>query len=408
MKSWGRFTARGGSDVETRITELVSQVAEIAQRVVSPDQYRAIILIGGYGRGEGGVEIVNGVERPHNNLDFLVLTHNLSTHDQSQLKKRLDEELLPLTQAYEIGMDVSFISAARLQHSPCLVMWYDMRFGHKTILGDDRFVPSLHRFSVERIVPHDARNLLVNRGTLLVINELLLERGNLSETERKYFIKHVMKCAIGYGDALLFFSGAYDWSYREKQQRMRDCPGVDPEFQRMYDEAMEFRFQPDYTAFLGRDFSQWALELRERLAPIHLTCESRRLSSPSLSWSAYPETAFRHALWEESASLRALAKKFLNAVRSESCPVTVPPLSALGYRCCGSRGRLPIFFPLIAYHLEDNLFREWVRLSLNTNDSELANLRKAYLRRWSIDGDVNFPTTIRKLNLTLDSKETPV
>jgi hypothetical protein len=408
MKSWGRFTARGGSDVEARITALVSKVAETARRVLSPGQYRAMILIGGYGRGEGGVEIVDGEERPHNNLDFLALTHNLSSQDQSRLKKQLDEELLPLIQAYEIGMDVSFISASRLLHSPCLVMWYDMRFGHKTILGDEEFVPSLQRFSVDRIVPYDARNLMVNRGTLLVINELLLERGSLSEAEKKYFVKHVMKCVIGYGDALLFFSGAYDWSYQERQRRMRECKNADDGFRRTYDEAMEFRFQPNYSAFLGRDFTQWATDLRDQLAPIHLLCESQRLSSPSLSWDSYPQTAFRHGLMEEITSPRAVAKKIVNAVRSASCPVNSSPLAALGYRCLGARGRLPIFYPLIAYHLENGSYREWARHSLQASGSDIPNLRKAYLRQWSIYGDANFPTTIHKLNLTLDSEEAPV
>lgn len=405
MKSWGRFTARGGMEVEIRITALVSDVADTVQKTLAPEQYRATIVIGGYGRGEGGVEIVNGKELPHNNLDFLILTQNLSSHDLARLKNQLDANLAPLSQSHGIGLDVSLIPAVRLLRSPCLVMWYDMRFGHKTILGDEQFIPSLHRFSVDRIVPHDVRNLMVNRGTLLVINELLLERGGLSETEKKYFIKHVMKGVIGYGDALLFFSGAYDWSYQEKQRRMRERQDVDILFRRLYDEAMEFRFQPNYSTYLGRDFSQWASELREQLSPIHLQCESRRLSLPALSWAQYPQTAFSHVLREELYAPRAIAKKIVNIMRSAPCPIKTSTIAALGYRCCGARGRLPFFFPLIAYHLEDDFYRKWARLSLYADSVDIDALRKAYLRQWSIYGDVNFPATIRKLNLALDSEE---
>ena len=70
---YGRFTVRGGEAVERLLTELVAAAAARVDEAIAASEYRALVMIGGYGRGEGGVQIVDGVERPHNNLDFLLI-----------------------------------------------------------------------------------------------------------------------------------------------------------------------------------------------------------------------------------------------------------------------------------------------------------------------------------------------
>jgi hypothetical protein len=75
--SMTRYTARGGAEVEARIRVLIGEVGEAVTAAVEPRHLRALLLIGGYGRGEGGVEVREGVEHPHNNLDFLLVTRGV-------------------------------------------------------------------------------------------------------------------------------------------------------------------------------------------------------------------------------------------------------------------------------------------------------------------------------------------
>lgn len=405
MNAWGRFTVRGGSAVEERIRSILVEIAEIAGQAIPAQNVRSLVLFGGYGRGEGGVAVIDGVEHPHNNLDFLLITKNLSLPECNRSKRDLNERLKSLKESRGIEFDISLIPETKLSHSPCLVMWYDMRFGHKTILGDAEFVPSLRQFSLEKILPSDIRNLLVNRGTLLVINELLLNRGELSPAERKLFVKHAMKAVIGYGDALLYFLGAYHWSYVEKQKRMRERSDVDDEFRRIYDAAMEFRFAPDYDRFLNLDFSSWLESLRFLCAPVHLQCEALRLGQKTLAWDSYPGLAFEQALWDGWNSLRGVAKKGYFLLRGPAVPPGLSWKARLGYRCGGMREVLPLFFPLIAYHLPNREYWELVTKSLNARSAELVDLRTAYLRAWSAYGDDNFFQLLRKYQISLDDRE---
>ena len=402
QRRWGRFTARGGEAVEADVRGLVGRIAEKAQEALVPGQFRALVMLGGYGRGEGGVEVAGGGEKPHNNLDFLLITRGLGAGEMARLKGELDDRLVPMGHREGIGIDLGVIDADKLRRSPCLVMWYDMRWGHKTILGDADFVPSLERFSLERVLDWDVRNLMVNRGTLFLFNDLLLDHGGLDLERRRLIVKHAVKGVIGYGDALLFFLGDYDWSYAEKQRRMRRRDDVPEDFRRLYDEAVEFRFRPRYDAYLERDPGEWMAEWRRDLAAVHLRCEAARLGAPGLDWANYAETAFGRAFVEGGWAPRSLAKKGLNLLRAAPAPAGLGGRAALGYRCGGEHGLFPLVFPAIAYGLEDPGYRELARDSLGAASTALPDLRRAYMRLWGRVSDINFPTVLRKLGISLE------
>lgn len=400
--SWGRFTARGSAEAEALITALVTEIAASSQRFLSPEVCRALVLLGGYGRGEGGVVKTDRGERIHNNLDFLVITSSIPPEKQTQLRADLQQELAPLKDKYEVELDFAFIPESKLRRSPSLVMWYDMRFGHKTILGDASLVPSLTQFDLARIPAWDVRNLLVNRGTLLVINDQLIASRPLSPEDRKLLVKHAMKAIIGYGDALLFFSGDYHWSYAEKQRRMRKRGEVAESFRTLYDAALEFRFQPDYAAYEQRDLETWINGFREELATVHLFCESKRLCCPALSWKSYPGWAFSRALLDDRYSARAWAKKMVYMLKTKEKLANASPGAKLGFRSLGSRGVLPILFPVTGYQLQDPDFREMAVRYLGAASNDIHQIRSAYLRKWAEVGDTNFASVLRKWRIDLE------
>ncbi len=401
MTGGERFTVRGSEALETRIRAMLDEARQALSGALPEDRYRAVLLIGGYGRREGGVDRSTGEERPNNNLDFLVVARRGG--DAARMKALADEALAPLVAKHGIGMDVGVVAERALLHGPCLVMWYDMRFGHVPLLGDGAWVRELRHITRERIERFDVENLLVNRGTLLVINRVMLESAPLAEPQTRAVVRHVQKAIIGYGDALLYFLGSYDASYRVKRERMRARRDVAERFRAQYDQAMEARLEPRYDELRARDLAAWNDEVLAELAPVHLECERRRLGDATLEWPSYPERAFRSALVERLSSPRAVAKKALALSRTRSAvpEALVGRRARLGYASASPRERLSLVFPLVAYRL-DTAACELARQALAAASDEVRALDHAYLAAWGKHGDVNFHAALRRLGLDLD------
>jgi len=401
---YGRFTHSGGPALEQTITKIVAQVGETARRTLSSAEMTALLVLGGYGRGEGGVDRSSGEERLHNNIDFLVVSPD-DRSSSARAKERFKHALTDLEKASGVGFDISFISMPRLKRSGSLVIWYDARFGHKLVIGEhDPFTP-MTQFSRERIPPWDVRNLITNRGTLLLINDHIIS--NQQEPDQRMLIRHAMKAIIGYGDALLFFLGDYDWSYREKRRRTAVRRDVSSPFRELYDTAMGFRFEPTYDDFLDLDLPKWLEEVRAAIEPVHRLCESRRLGVEEINWDDYLALALSHALRDDALSLRAWAKKGLLAVSKLrkgnhhfglGRMAWFSPWSAtIGGLVSKETNLLSLLFPLVAYPNRSERTRALAQRTLGAASSEPNDLRSAYLHTWARHGDINFGALLTKV-----------
>lgn len=402
-EKWGKFTVRGSAKLEEKIHE---QMFHIQQRLISglaKFPVEAVLLLGGYGRGEGGVEIKEGQEYPHNNFDFLVITPPLSGSEDSSLRRETRKLFDELAEEVELGIDYAVSNSRKLAFSPCLVMWYDMRFGHKVIIGPSDYMDQFTHFSKENILQNDALALLVNRATLFVINKLMLhQRSELSERDKRWFIKHVVKALIGYGDALLYFLGDYNWSYEEKGRRMAKRSDVDEDFKARYLDALDFRFSPRYGEYFHLVGEQWLEENLRSCEAVHLRCEQIRLSRSMENWKDYGPSFFQFSLWDRPLSLRGWARKAINAFRSDSCPLSELSLfERMGYYAGGGRGKILCALPGILYEgkpLAKELSCRLLGLAKNAKPHELI---ERYLQLWAIVGDTNFARGLSKMGLHL-------
>jgi len=391
-----RFTVAGSAIIEQRLELLLKMVGERLAVALPPHDCRAVVLIGGYGRGEGGVVRVDGEERPHNNLDLLLIAEAKAHGRQSQLKAAAEMAVAPLAVEAGIGIDIGTTSTRALAWSSCLVMWYDMRFGHRTVLGDADYVPGLKRFTVERIDRRDIRALIVNRGTLVIINRLIAATGD--SRHRQAMIRHVMKAIIGYGDALLFVRGKYHWSYVEKRARMATCMEVSADFRSLYDRAAGFRFEPNYAEWDDVDIAAWTSALVPLLGEAHRQVEAYLLKGLR-GWDVYGERLCQAAAMAGLSDLRMGLAALRNMVRSRACPLPMGWKARFGWRCLSASGRLAAAFPGVLYDDAGHAAKAASAAILSVSDS--ADLTNAYLRQWGRDGDVNLHAALQRFGVVL-------
>ena len=185
MSSYGRLSIKGSSKLETSLSLILDNIAEDIKLHINEELYEAVILIGGYGRGEGGVVVVENIEYPHNNFDFVVISKNISNEKKDFLEIELSRIFNKHTKDINIEVEFSIVNSDKLKNHQPLVITYDMKYGHKLIIGDASVLKDNKNFELDTIPAWDIRNLMVNRGTLLVINDLMLEKDVLSEKEKR-------------------------------------------------------------------------------------------------------------------------------------------------------------------------------------------------------------------------------
>lgn len=395
---WGRFTVHGGDELERTAASLATSIRDAVSRHVPERTIRSLVLLGGYGRGEGGVEVTDRKHLLHNNFDIL-LVHPTRSAPPVERMRALRGALDELEDAFGVGIDVACQSERHLKWAPSLVMWYDMRHGHKTLLGDAGFVPGLTRFRADRIPEYDVRNLLINRAALLVLNHFLLDHVPDEGAIRRTVLKHTAKAIIGYGDALLHLHGRYHWSYRTKQERMRDLKDVPLPFRALYEEAAKFRLRPRYDDTSPGSLREWLRDLTETLEPVHLSYESTRLAAPDLQWSGYPDIAARRELKGDLHVVRRTASKLKNLVRPPGAVRGRRLPCGIAGRALGVRGLLPLMLPAVLYPRAREALGPVISNAFGLGATDGRELRRAFLRHWRDHADPNLDLSLRRVGL---------
>jgi len=372
-------------------------IKEIKEINLDKSNIKTLIIIGGYGRKEGGVifdKKRNGL--PHNNLDLLFILKKTASIDN------WNKEIQLIAARNNFGIDVSAISENKLVNLEGTILGYDMRHGHQVIFGQ-RFYPrrsSDSNFRLDGITNRDAISLLVNRGVLMLINKLLLNKidhgdGGLSLDEKKLIVKHTIKAIIGYGDSYLFFNNKYHWSYAQKQKNMKTLNGkFDEKIKELYNDAIEFRFKPDYEKYINSDLVKWNKDVLTELERIHLKINELQgfTTSKNKPWNII-DNINNHKV----SGLRGILKGLLFSVKRISVLSDLTSTKTkLKFITISGKDMMSIIYPNIAY--KSNLSAREIRILgniLKTNSDFL----KTYLGLWGEFGDTNFINLLKKHNL---------
>lgn len=387
IQDFGRFTVYGNPQVEQSILQQVLRISSALRAELMGLRCSAILLLGGYGKGEGGVQTIDGVQQPHNNLDFLIVLQDARRRDKQQYLARAHEHLRQIKTSSDLGVDLTVLTEPEFNHLETRLIWHDMVEGHKVIWGRRHVAEALRRHRLDAVPAWDFRNLLVNRGSLLMINRVLLEQKADHPEVRRAVIKHICKAIIGYGDAFLYFHNQYHWSYVEKRNRMQQLDAASPELKALYEEAAAFRLQPDYSRYLDRDLVEWNEAVIRKLQSVHLFCERVRLQQPDLEWDNYAERAL-HSDLKDVHSVRQILSRIKNLLLGESVLPVTGPWQRLLARTLGLHGGVPIAFPLVAYPAE-------------TTNPQRDLATRGYVRKWAQANDPNFVFVQQKYGFSL-------
>ena len=276
----GKYSIKGSPAFDARVDADMKRIADAVYASSFSGHWKALVLTGSYGRGEGSLMIdPSGQELPLNDYNLVVVTNSLYPllmYSLEKLGKELSEEI-------GLPVDLRPYLAAALPKCEFSLLNYEMKYGHRVIRGNQTILDVMPAYAHDAIPRSEGTRLLMNRGRLLLdIKRRLARPETLTREEREQFLKFLFKVDLAFGDCALLLRGAYDPSYAVKRNRLpkTGLSGLDDAraFMDAYNRAIDFKERADFQALGNSNVYSRFTETLERYEEFFLWYERRRLN----------------------------------------------------------------------------------------------------------------------------------
>jgi hypothetical protein len=406
-----RFTIDGSETLEQQLAGICAQVRAGVQAIVPARNLEALVLGGGYGRGQGGVLKTDSGDRPYNDLEFYVFVRGNQLWNQHRYRHALGalgERLSP-----EAGLHVEFKvdSFEKFRRRPVSMFSYDLVSGHRILLGQPGlFKKCAHHLVASAIPLAEATRLLFNRCTGLLLARERIRRaaecgmgnphpdslpsdgsgrscshqgpnGHGSANEEADFIaRNLAKAQLALGDVILAAFNQYHWDCTERHRRLQHLAVAEPvprlqALRAHHAMGVDFKLHPRLVDKPPRQFEPDLLAISMLTQELWLWLEHRRLGSCFTSARDY--ALARGVKCPENPPWR----NYLLSLRTFGFKIALD-----GSACRYPRERLLNALPLLLWNGEtfnDPALCQHLQGQLQTQASDWLGLVAAYKKVWA-------------------------
>lgn len=278
-----RFTIDGSDELEQHLERVCKRVATEIQKHIPRRKLQALLLGGGYGRGEGGVLKTSAGDQPYNDLEFYVFLRGNNELNERRFNTTLHQLAHELSPAAGVEVEFKITSSAKLRRCPASMFYYDLIMGHRLVCGAEPLSKDCeHHRDASKIPLSEATRLLMNRCSGLLFAREKLKAGMLNEEDGDFVVRNLAKAQLAFGDAVLVAFGRYHWSCRERHRRLMrlSADGVPPwldEVRQHHAAGVEFKFHPHRCQTPHHDLQSRHEVISAFALKVWLWLESRRL-----------------------------------------------------------------------------------------------------------------------------------
>lgn len=247
-----RFTLDGGDALEDHLERICTRIVHGVGGLIPPRRLEAVVLGGGYGRGEGGVLVTPDGERTYNDIEFYVFVRGNRHVAQWRHARALDVLGEILTAAAGAHVEFKIASRSEFERQPISMFSYDLVCGHRLIHGPENFFRNCsHHRHAPRIPLSEATRLLMNRCSGLLLARNKLEAPTFTPGDADFVRRNIAKAALALGDAVLVALHRYHWSCRERHRRLAHdltlggMPSWSHDVLRFHEEGVYFKLHPE-------------------------------------------------------------------------------------------------------------------------------------------------------------------
>jgi hypothetical protein len=280
-----RFTLDGSPELEAHLADSCERIAAGVRGLIPRARLEAILLGGGYGRGEGGVWRTPGGDRPYNDLEFYLCLQGNRHGNEWRFGRPLHVLGEILTPQAGVEVEFKITSLDEMARSGISMFSYDLALGHRWLVGrEDQLARCAHHRVAENIPLAEATRLLMNRCTGLLLAQERLMRREFTAADADFVRRNIGKAELALGDAVLVDHAQYHWSVRERHARLTRLSASEKlpwlaDVCRHHAAGVEFKLHPERCAAPREELLAQFAPLAALAEKIWLWIERRRIGS---------------------------------------------------------------------------------------------------------------------------------
>ncbi len=221
----GKYTAYG-EKVDNEIQKQLDKICEVIIKYVKPV---SILLIGGFGRGEGSIIYKKNKFIPINDYDIYAITSKnypnpliekmCDEASKSINKKCIDFEDYSNDMEYSIEKtfypDIRVINISSLKKLPSFLKYFEIKYGSTVIYGKN-VLKEMPNFNIQNIPNTEGFRFLMNRLSLMIMHFSPAFLHSINPSDKERVINFNSKMALSCAEALLLYSKKFVASYKKR------------------------------------------------------------------------------------------------------------------------------------------------------------------------------------------------
>jgi hypothetical protein len=283
------FTDCREPELEERIAADLGRIRTAVEASLGPSLV-ALLLGGGFGRGEGGgIRDAGGRLAPYNDYDLVAVVRGVPRWKLGRLRKDLTALATGLESALGIEVELSPLRSEDLRRLPFTMMWCELFAAHRLIAGDGAVLGLVPAMPPAELPLIEGTRYLTNRAALLLW-------ARVDDLPPGRVWKFVHKAWLAAGAGALIGRRAFVVGYGARQAKLEQLasaegalvvPGLPMallvERHREAASARLVATDPPGDAELARRVE----EVRAAILGVWRWLEERRTARPFADWAAY-------------------------------------------------------------------------------------------------------------------------
>ena len=149
-----RYTMDGSDALEAHLARVCGRVRDSVQALVPAGKLDAVLLGGGYGRGEGGVLRTPAGDQPYNDLESFVFVRGNAVLAERKFRRPLHELGERLSPGAGLEVEFKVITLDKLRRSGPSMFYYDLVLGHQRLVGEESLLAGCEQHREASRLPH--------------------------------------------------------------------------------------------------------------------------------------------------------------------------------------------------------------------------------------------------------------